>query len=62
MMDLQERYGKCDWCGDSIKNIGPAVVGFMFQVYNVYLCNNPKCAHEMDLVPDKLDHDSYEGP
>jgi hypothetical protein len=59
MTDLVEQFHQCDWCGYSVKNIGPAITGFMYQVYDVYLCNNPKCGHEMEIVPLKYDPNHY---
>lgn len=59
MRDLNEEFEVCDWCGDDIKDIGPAVSGFMFHLYHVYLCKNPKCGHEMELKPYKIDPDSW---
>jgi hypothetical protein len=55
MIDIIEEYERCDWCGSHIWNIGPSVSGFMFHRYNVYLCGNPKCGHEMEFIPMKYD-------
>jgi hypothetical protein len=59
MIDIIEEYEKCDWCEDSIKNIGPSVAGFLFHLYDTYLCCNPECGHEMEFMPMKYDSEHY---
>jgi hypothetical protein len=58
-MDIVEEFHACDWCGSSVKNIGPCVTGFMSHKYDVYLCVKPGCGHEMELMPMKYDPSHY---
>lgn len=40
----------CDWCGDVMRDIGPA-----YGSMRVARCDNPKCAHERQYVPASPD-------
>jgi hypothetical protein len=41
---------KCDWCGATMRVIADHGSGMARDSYEVWLCNNPTCGHERELL------------